>query len=154
MTSNLRGRPREHDRAKIAHDIIQWAKRDDSINVNKFCALYDPPFPTSKLSQWSKEDDEFRQSYEICKAHLAYRREEKLNANELHVKAFDLTAAAYDFVIREAREAHAEFEASLKSQIDVNVDEKIIENFDKTMKQLEMLQSARKMEDSNISTEQ
>ena len=149
------GRPREHDRQKIAHDLIEWAKKDDSLNVNKFCALYDPPFPTSKLSHWSKEEEEFRQSYEICKAHLAYRREEKLNSGELHVKAYDLSAAAYDYIIKEERQNHAEFEVALASDTSKKVDENILENFTKTMAQLDKLQScALKIEDNNISSEQ
>lgn len=149
------GRPRERDRDQIALDLMEWAKKEDSLNVNKFCALYDPPFPPSKLSQWSKEDEEFRQSYDICKAHLAYRREEKLNSGDLHVKAYDLTAAAYDFIVKEERESHAKFEAALAANTTNQVDEMIIENFDKTMAQLDKLQSSEcKMADKTINNEQ
>jgi hypothetical protein len=153
--TNPVGRPRERDRAKIAEDLIEWAKKDDSINVNKFCAWYDPPFPTSKLSQWSKEDEEFRQSYEITKAFIAYRREEKLNSGQLHVKAYDLNAGAYDYMVQEERNRQVEFEVKAKSQTESQADEKIIDNFERTMKQLERLQSsARKTDESNINKEQ
>ena len=149
------GRPREHDREQIAIDIIQWAKKVDSINLNKFCALYKPPFPPKKLSEWAKENDEFRESYEIAKAFLAFRREEKLNSEELHVKAYDLNAAAYDYFIKEEKMAQAQFEASLKTQTDSHIDEKIMENFDRTMKQLDSLQSsARKIDESKSNNEQ
>ena len=104
------GRPREHNREQIAIDIIEWAKKDDSINVNKFCAYYDPPFPCRKLSEWSKECNHFRESYETAKNFLAFRREEWLNNENLHVKAYDLTAAAYDFVIKEERQEQARAE--------------------------------------------
>ena len=62
ITSNPVGRPREHNRDQIAQDMIEWARRPDSINLNKFCALYDPPIPPSKITHWAKEEDGFRQA--------------------------------------------------------------------------------------------
>ena len=37
-------RPREHDRDKIASDLLEWAQKEDSINLNKFCAMNLLPF--------------------------------------------------------------------------------------------------------------
>lgn len=99
----MAGRPREHNREQIFHDVIEWARKDDSINLNKFCCLYNPPFPPKKLSEWSGEDEIFREAYDIAKAFIAFRREEKLNLGELHVKAYDLNAAAYDYFVREGK---------------------------------------------------
>ncbi len=149
------GRPREHNRNQIAIDLIEWAKKDDSLNLNKFCALYNPPIPPSKITHWAKEEEGFRLAYESAKTFLGFRREEKLNGNELHVKAYDLNAATYDYFLKEERRQHAEFEAALKSQTENKIDENIMENFDKTMKQLDKLQSsALKIADNNISNEQ
>jgi hypothetical protein len=146
-------RPREHDRDQIAYDLIEWAKKDDSINLNKFCALNG--IPPSKLSLWSKEEDNFRQAYELAKSFIGFRREEKLNSEELHIKAYDLNAATYDYFLKEERRQQAEYVAGLKTQIDISVDEKIIENYKLMMNQLDKLQSsARSMEDSNINSEQ
>lgn len=112
------GRPREHDRAKIAQDLIEWAKRQDSINFNKFAAYYEPIFPVSKLRLWSAEDPEFRTAYECAKNFLAFRREEWLNQDKLHVKAFDLNATVYDLQHKEEKMENAKFEASLgKDQV-------------------------------------
>jgi hypothetical protein len=107
---NLGGRPREYDRDKVAQDLIEWAKKDDSINVNKFCAYYDPPFPVTNLSDWAKEDDGFRRSYNTAKSFIAFRREEWLSKQLLHQKAYDLTAPAYDGIVRESKQ----FESSLR----------------------------------------
>jgi hypothetical protein len=148
-------RPREHDRNKIAQDMLEWAKQDDSINLCKFCALNS--IVPSKISQWAKEDDSFRQAYELTKAYLGYRREEKLNLDELHVKAYDLNATTYDYFLKDERRQQAEFESELKAKTDNNVTENDVIRFDAMMKQLAIAQSVssdRMIADSNIISEQ
>lgn len=147
------GRPREHDREQIAIDIIKWAEKDDSINVNKFCALYEPKFSTKKLSEWSKEDENFRESYDIAKAFLAFRREEWLNEDKLHVKSYDITAAAYDYIVREEKRSQAEFEAKIKSPQDNQVNEEDRSLLESLLSQLSSLQSARNKAEINNKTD-
>ena len=110
------GRPRVHNREQIALDLIEWAKKDDSINFNKFCALYHTPFPATKLLDWSKEDDDFRVAYDTAKAFLGFRREEKLNSEDLHVKAFELNACVYDLIAKAEKQDQAKYEAALKKE--------------------------------------
>jgi len=113
------GRPREHNREQIAIDLIEWAKNPDSINFNKFCALYHTPFPATKLIDWSKECDDFRGAYDTAKAFIAFRREEKLSNEELHVKAYDLNACVYDLLAKAEKQDSAKFEAVLKAVQDI-----------------------------------
>ena len=108
------GRPREHNREQIAKDLIEWAKLDSSINFNKFAAYYEPIFPVSKLRFWAAEDPEFRTAYECAKNFLAFRREEWLNQNKLHVKAFDLNATVYDLQHKEEKNENSTFESNLR----------------------------------------
>lgn len=110
-----RGRPREHDREQIAKDMIEWSKKPDSINFNKFCAYYEPIIPPSKLLQWSKEDESFRAAYECAKMFLGFRREEWLNYEKLHVKAYDLNATVYDYFLKDEKRQQQEFESNLKN---------------------------------------
>ncbi len=117
------GRHREHDRQQIAKDLIEWARKDTSINLNEFCCTHDPIIVPSKLSQWAKDDDFFRQAYESAKAFIGYRRERKLSNNELHVKAYDLNATTYDYFLKEERMAMAKYESSLKAQENVAISE-------------------------------
>jgi len=112
------GRPREHDRDQIASDLIEWAKKPDSINLCKFCAYYDPIIPPSNMSIWASQCDKFRKAYESAKMFLGFRREEMLSKEQLHVKAYDLNATVYDFFLDEKKEKTARFEASLgKDQV-------------------------------------
>ncbi len=127
-------RPREHDRDQVALDMINWAQLDTSINLNEFCAIN--KMSPSMIIRWSKENDLFRQSYELVKAHLAWRRENWLNSEALHVKAYDLNATNYDMFLRDERRAQAEFEAGLKLQTDSQVPEVLNEKVDLLMKQL------------------
>ena len=109
-------RPREHNREQIAIDIVEWARKLDSINLCKFCALYDPPIPPYKLGVWSKEDDKFRIAVDTAKAFLGFRREEWLNQEMLHVKGYDLNAETYDYFLKEEKRQKAEFESNLKKE--------------------------------------
>ncbi len=108
------GAPRTHDRDAIAKELIEWAKKPDSINLNKFCCTREPPLSPSVVIRWTKECDKFRQSYETAKAFLGARREEWLNSETLHVKAYDLNAANYDLFLKEERKEQAAYESSLK----------------------------------------
>ncbi len=114
------GRPREFDREQVAINLIKWAQNHDSINLNKFCVTHDPIIPPSTLLRWVKEDEKFRESYEVAKACLGARREEWLNSEQLHVKAYDLNATNYDLFMRDEKRQQAEFESALKQKEDNN----------------------------------
>lgn len=110
------GRPREHDREQIAKDLIEWARKEDSINFNKFCCTREPPIPASKLLLWSKECDDFRVAYETAKAFLGCRREEWLSQERLHVKAYDLNANVYDLIAKDEKMSMSAYESSLRKE--------------------------------------
>lgn len=112
------GRPREHDRDKISIELIEWAKKEDSINFNKFCCTREPPIPATKLLLWAKEDDKFRMAYETAKAFLGCRREEWLSKEMLHVKAFDLNATVYDLIAKDEKMEMSSYDASLRKEAD------------------------------------
>lgn len=134
------GRPREHDRDKVAADMIEWSKREDSYHLAKFCATYDPIFPSSKITVWSNESESFRQAYESAKDNIAHRREQMLCEGRLHVKAYDLNASTYDYFLRDDRRKQAEFEHALKLQQEQQVAESVVDAYTKTMTQLKGIQ--------------
>jgi len=113
---NTGGRPREFDRVKIAADLLEWAAKDDSINLNKFCA-YNGINPYAML-RWKEEDKEFRKAYEEAKSWLGFRREEQLSKGKLHVKAYDLNATVYDAFGREEKLAISKIESDNRKNED------------------------------------
>jgi len=115
MQAQNGGRLREHDREAIADKLIEWAKGDDSLNLCAFCSKIE--IAPSKLSQWAKEDERFRQALDLAKCFIAVRRENKASTGELHLKAYDLNVAVYDYFLKEERRSQLEFECDLKKQL-------------------------------------
>lgn len=109
--ANPIGRPREYDLKKIAADFLKWAATDDAININKFCALND--LTPTQMIRWKDADADFRIAYEKVRTWLAFRREERLSAGKLHVKAYDLNATVYDAFTREEKLAMAKAESEI-----------------------------------------
>lgn len=109
------GRPRKWDRRELARKMLEWAIKDDSLNLNGFCAslILDP----TMVTRYAREDEEFRLAYDATKAIIGKRREEKLTRGELHVKAYDLNATVYDRFLKEERQDQMRYEASLKTEI-------------------------------------
>jgi hypothetical protein len=144
------GRPRTFDRNKILADLLEWAKKPTSLNINEFCAWHvDPPIGPRKLSEWSKVDANFAESYDACKAFLAHRREVALTTGELHVKAYDICAPAYDYIIYEQQLNYEVFKSKLKQAEQFQVKEEDNKRFDAIMSQLSSLQSASNQATSN-----
>jgi hypothetical protein len=127
------GRPREHDREKIALDMIEWAKKDDSLNLNGFCA--EQLIAPSKITEWARANDEFRLAYETTKAILGRRREQGLINGTLHVKAYDLNACVYDQFLKEDKREQAKYEAELKAKEAEKIPEEIEKGFDRLINQ-------------------
>lgn len=138
------GRPREHDRDQIALDMIEWAKLPDSINLCGFCCSREPPIDPTKITWWAKECPEFRKAYNITKGFLGDRREKMLNAEKLHVKAYDLNAKTYDEFLKEEVMNQARFESSLKQEEAKSMSQTDIDRYESMMNQLKALQNLSK----------
>lgn len=134
------GRPREHDRNAIAQELIEWSKLPDSTNLNGFCCSRNPPLPPTKIFQWAKECDYFRQCVDCAKAALAERREKMLNMDLLHAKAYDINARVYDAFLKDEVRQHAEFESKLKTQETESATETQKEGLNALLSQLSKLQ--------------
>ena len=150
------GMPRVHDPEQIMIDLIEWARKPDSINLCKFCCTREPPLPPKKLSEYAKECERFRESYETAKAFLGARREEWLNQEHLHVKAYDLNATTYDYFLKEEKQDKQKYESMLKTDeaknIDVNFNDKF-DLFNKAIeKGIEKVQSSKALNSSDISS--
>ncbi len=98
------GRP-PRDLIKLANDLIKWSLLHDSINLNGFCGQQN--LAPSVFSRYARENEDFCLAYEEAKANLADRREKMLNAEMLHVKAYDLNACVYDHFLKEERREQA-----------------------------------------------
>lgn len=147
------GRPRVHDREKIAEELIEWAMKDDSLNLCEFCCTRQPPLTPSKITHWSNESEEFRQAVDIAKAAIGSRRERKLTNNELHVKAYDLNATTYDYFLKHEKRDQAKYESDLGKEADKALPEYYIKLNEKLREELAAARQAlseRKRADTSI----
>lgn len=142
---NPHGRPRVHDRDQIALDLIEWASKPDSINLCKFCCTREPPLAPSKITMWAKESDSFRIAYETAKMYLGARREEWLNKNQMHVKAYDLNATTYDYFLKEEKQDQQKYESLLKADEAKAVDASFNDKFDKFNKAIDQARESSKV---------
>lgn len=157
------GRPREHDREAISKELIDWARKDDSLNLCGFCCSREPPLAPSKITEWARECPKFRLAYEEAKAFIGNRREVGLNKGKVHVKAYDLNATVYDHFLKDEKRIQLEMELDIKKQLieweaklkasGNVVDDAVLEQFNSLMGQLSSLQEARKSSAKSKSTE-
>jgi len=148
------GRPQFPGKEQLFKDLIEWAKQPDSINLCAFCCSREPPLAPTLLIRWSKENEEFSRSYDAAKAFIGARREQLLNSNKLHVKAYDLNATTYDPFLRDERRAQAEFEAELaKQKNDPATTQEISAALEAVLDQVSQLQSNSSKVDIKINSD-
>lgn len=88
------GRPREYDAEKIAQELLEWVKDEDSINIAQFCA--DRGYLPGLIWRLDKESEDFSYAYTIARLKLAERRERLLNADLLNYGAWQRYQRGYD----------------------------------------------------------
>ena len=118
----IMGRPVERDREVLALELIEWAKLDDSINLNGFCVTRVPPLAPQKVTLFAEENENFREAYNFAKSAIAERRELRLNTGTLHVKAYDLNASVYDHFIRGERTREAKEKNKLAIELATEIE--------------------------------
>jgi hypothetical protein len=152
------GRPREWDRDQIIRELIEWAKKHDSINLNKFCGTREPMLDPSKLSQWARESEGFRRSYWAAKTLIGARREEWLSSEKLHQKAYHLSNKTYNYFDKEEdREEYTfqkELDAKIGKEVASTANEDVKSRLDATLNQLSELQSSLNKAKSKIKSDE
>lgn len=129
------GRPRVHDRDDIARQLIEWAKKPDSINLSAFCVSLETPIAPSIVVSWTYSDPEFKKSYDIAKCYIAARREVLLNSELLNQKTFEMNAKHYDYFLRHDCRDQQKFEAALgKKSDDISLSEDTLQKLSNVLK--------------------
>lgn len=88
------GRPREYNPEKVAEELLEWVKDEESINFVQFCA--DRGYLPGLIWRFDQESEEFSYAYSIAKMKLAERRERFLNAEILNYGAYQRYQSSYD----------------------------------------------------------
>lgn len=107
-------RPQEWNKEEQAELLLEWAAKEDSMNLLGF--TNQQMFPPEYLSRWSKESDAFCQALKIAKAKVAERRERLVSEGKLYHGAWQRGAAVYDSIIHAHEREQKEFESKLKQK--------------------------------------
>lgn len=149
------GRPREWDREKLKWQLMHWAELPNSLNINAFCCLPDILISPTKLLQFVKEDQDFREVYNIVKAFIAARREEANCEKILSDKAFAISHKVYDlFQKEEDREDfkyQKELERDIQKEIKNEGSDEIVARFEGFLDHFDSLSKRRKADSQSIS---
>ena len=108
------GRPLKYDREEEARLILEWSKKEDSINLLGFST--EREYPAENLSVWANENPDFSKALRLTKQRIAVRREKMLNEGKLHNSTWQRNAAAYDTHLRDHEREQKEFESKLKQK--------------------------------------
>lgn len=109
------GRPREYDAEKIANELIEWSKDEESINIAQFCA--DRGYLPGLIWRLEKESDDFSYAYTIARLKLAERRERLMNNNLLNYGAWARYQRGYDPFLAKDEEDKEDKDAARKKGI-------------------------------------
>lgn len=109
------GRPREYDANKIADELKEWVKDEDSINFAQFCA--DRGYLPGLIWRLEKESQDFSDAYTLAKLKLAERRERYLNADQLNYGAFQRYQSGYDPFLTKAEDEEKDKDAHRRKGI-------------------------------------
>lgn len=109
------GRPRVYDPEKIAEEMLEWVKDEDSINIAQFCA--DRGYLPALIWRLELESEDFTYAYTITRLKLAERRERLLNADLLNYGAFQRYQYGYDPFLAKDEDAKDDKDASRRKGI-------------------------------------
>ena len=110
------GRPVTHDKDVLADKLVEWAQKEDSINLNAFCCSLRPLISPQRLCDFVLAHERLGEAMKIAKSFIAARRELRLNEGKLHVRAYDFNAAVYDYYVKQERREDKEHEIEMKSK--------------------------------------
>lgn len=94
LTKRKPGRPREYDGEKIAQEMMEWVKDEQSINIAQFCA--DRGYLPGLIWRLELESEDFSYAYTITRLKLAERRERHMNNDCLNYGAWQRYQRGYD----------------------------------------------------------
>ncbi len=100
---------------KLADDLLEWCRRDDSIMLTRFCA--DNEIIASELSYYEENNDKFSKALKLAKLNIAARREEMANSEQINYGVYQRYQGMYDPMLTKHERAEKIFEAELKRQI-------------------------------------
>lgn len=118
------GRERIYDPEKMADELLEWVKDEESINFVQFCA--DRGYLPGLIWRLDNESEEFSYAYSIAKMKLAERRERFLNAEVLNYGAYQRYQSSYDPFLKKSESDEKDDDAARRKGIVENEQSNLI----------------------------
>ena len=109
------GRPPVYDAEKLAAELIDWSKNEESINITQFCC--DRGYLPGLIWRLEKENTDFSNAYILARMKLAERRERMLNEGLLNYGAWQRYQRGFDPFLAKEEEEVADKDAARKRGI-------------------------------------
>lgn len=109
------GRPRIYDSVKIAEELAQWVKREDSINFAQFCVI--KGYLPAMIWRLEKESQDFSDAYTLAKLTLAERRERLMNENLLNYGSWHRYQRGYDAFLERSEDEKEDKDATRRKGV-------------------------------------
>ena len=108
------GRPREHDRKKIAAELLEWSTNPTAFNLIQFSRPR--MLCVTKLADWAEEDTEFREALKLAKQSIAMNRFEATLEGAMSQAEYSKSEGNYDPLYRKFSREERQFELEMKKQ--------------------------------------
>lgn len=110
------GAPRKYNPEIIIQEMLEWVKKESSINFVGFC--FDKGYLPDLIWRLEKESQDFSDAYTMVKMKLAERRERMLNGEKLNYGSWQRYQKGYDPFLDKKEEEDAEKDAKRRKGIE------------------------------------
>lgn len=115
LQNRVPAKNRQYDPDKMAEELLEWVKDEESINFSQFCA--DRGYLPGLIWRLEKESEEFSFAYQIAKMKLAERRERHLNAEMLNYGAYQRYQSDYDPFLNKHENCEKDKDSARKKEV-------------------------------------
>lgn len=115
LQNRVPAKNRQYDPDKMAEELLEWVKDEESINFTQFCA--DRGYLPGLIWRLEKESEEFSYAYQIAKMKLAERRERFLNAEMLNYGAYQRYQSDYDPFLNKHENVEKDKDSARKKEV-------------------------------------
>jgi hypothetical protein len=116
------GRPTIWDVEFLSKELLDWAERSDSLNLNAFCTQQNIMIAPTTLIEIKDRagNEQLSEAYKIAKSYLATRREVANSEKLLSDQAYKCNLRVYDAINREDWKKEKRFESELDKAASVD----------------------------------
>jgi len=135
----MAGRLKTWDIDFLTRELLDWAERADSLNLNAFCTqrhiMIAPGTLLDIIDRDGEDEQPLVEAYKIAKGYLATRREEANSEKLLSDQAYKCNLRVYDAVNKRDWKKEEKFKVGLSTAKESDNNQKLAEMISQAVKQ-------------------